>query len=81
MTPALTFYADHDRIRPAATRDETLDAMVEHWAGDVDAGHDTAMFAWRRAKRGRSERPGAGHHGRPAVGAGADHRWPLLPSR
>ena len=46
---ALAFYADHDRIRPAATRDETLDAMVEGWAGDVEAGADTAMFAWRRA--------------------------------
>lgn len=46
---ALAFYAERDRIRPAPTRDETLDAMVEGWAGDVEAGHDTAMFAWRRA--------------------------------
>ncbi|MGH9286172.1 MAG: ATP-dependent DNA helicase, partial [Acidimicrobiales bacterium] len=46
---ALAFYAERDRIRPAATRDEALDAMVERWAADVEAGADTAMFAWRRA--------------------------------
>ncbi|MGH9165417.1 MAG: ATP-dependent DNA helicase, partial [Acidimicrobiales bacterium] len=46
---ALAFYAERDRIRAAPTRDEALDAMVERWAGDIEAGADTAMFAWRRA--------------------------------
>ena len=37
------------RIRVAPTRTETLAAMVDAWAADTAAGHDTLMLAWRRS--------------------------------
>jgi conjugative relaxase-like TrwC/TraI family protein len=42
------FYAAYGRIRVAPTRTETLAAMVDAWAADTAAGHDTLMLAWRR---------------------------------
>jgi len=45
---AVAWYAGQDRIRVAGTRVETLVAMTDAWAEDVDAGHDTALLAWRR---------------------------------
>jgi conjugative relaxase-like TrwC/TraI family protein len=45
---AVSFYSEHNRIRPRQDRADALATMVEEWARDVDAGHDTAMFAWRR---------------------------------
>src|SRR3546814_11881848 len=32
----------------AASRTEALTAMVDQWATDITAGHDTALLAWRR---------------------------------
>ena len=46
---AVGFYAAHGRIRIAASRTETLAAMVDAWAADTTAGHDTLMLAWRRS--------------------------------
>jgi conjugative relaxase-like TrwC/TraI family protein len=46
---AVDWYADHDRLHVAPTRSEVLAAVVENWYGDVAAGQDAAMFAWRRA--------------------------------
>ncbi|MGH9229795.1 MAG: MobF family relaxase [Acidimicrobiales bacterium] len=46
---AVGFYATHGRIRIAPTRTETLAAMVDAWAADTTAGHDTLMLAWRRS--------------------------------
>jgi conjugative relaxase-like TrwC/TraI family protein len=46
---AVGFYATRGRIRIAPTRTETLAAMVDAWAADTAAGHDTLMLAWRRA--------------------------------
>jgi hypothetical protein len=46
---AVGFYAANGRIRVAASRTETLAAMVDAWAADTTAGHDTLMLAWRRA--------------------------------
>jgi conjugative relaxase-like TrwC/TraI family protein len=49
LEAAVGFYAAHERIRVAATRTEALVAMVDAWAADTAAGHDTLMLAWRRA--------------------------------
>jgi conjugative relaxase-like TrwC/TraI family protein len=45
---AIDFYATNQRIRIAPTRTQTLAAMVDAWATDTAAGHDTIMLAWRR---------------------------------
>lgn len=45
---AVGFYAANGRIRIAPSRTETLAAMVDAWATDTAAGHDTLMLAWRR---------------------------------
>jgi hypothetical protein len=47
---AVTWYARHGRIDVAPTRDDALDATVAAWLTDSCAGHDAAMYAWRRAK-------------------------------
>ena len=46
---AVNWYADHERVKVAARRDEVLDQMVAAWAKDVAEGKQTAMLAWRRA--------------------------------
>jgi conjugative relaxase-like TrwC/TraI family protein len=46
---AVAWYAEHDRIVTAPTRDDALDAVVDAWATDVERGVDAAMYAWRRA--------------------------------
>jgi conjugative relaxase-like TrwC/TraI family protein len=46
---AVGFYAANGRIRVAPTRTQTLAAMVDAWAADTTAGHDTLMLAWRRS--------------------------------
>ena len=46
---AVSYYATNGRIRIAATRTETLAAMVDAWAADTAAGHGTLMLAWRRS--------------------------------
>jgi conjugative relaxase-like TrwC/TraI family protein len=45
---AVGFYATSRRIRVAPSRTETLAAMVDAWATDTAAGHNTLMLAWRR---------------------------------
>lgn len=45
---AIGWYARRGRIRHQATRLDTLTAMVDAWAGEVAAGRDTALLAWRR---------------------------------
>ena len=46
---AIAFYATNQRIRVTPSRTETLVAMVDAWATDTTAGHDTLMLAWRRS--------------------------------
>jgi AAA domain len=46
---AIGFYADNGRVRIAPTRTEALAAIVDAWATDTAAGHDTLMLAWRRS--------------------------------
>jgi conjugative relaxase-like TrwC/TraI family protein len=45
---AVSWYADHDRIRIASDRDEAVRGMVDAWADDLLEGKDAAMYAWRR---------------------------------
>ena len=49
LQAAIGFYAANQRIQIAPTRMEALAAMVDAWAADTAAGHDTLMLAWRRA--------------------------------
>jgi ATP-dependent exoDNAse (exonuclease V) alpha subunit len=46
---AVAWYATHDRITIAPTRDEALDQTVDAWHADIQAGKHTGMLAWRRA--------------------------------
>ena len=45
---AVTWYAEHDRIRIAPDHHESLRTMVDTWAADALSGKDAAMYAWRR---------------------------------
>ncbi len=49
VAEAISFYLDHDRIHAKTDRGDTLQAAVEAWSADVAAGHDTGLYAWRRA--------------------------------
>ncbi len=49
VADAVAWYARTGRTRTAPTRTGTLANMVNEWAADVTAGHDTALLAWRRA--------------------------------
>ena len=46
---AVSWYEQHDRIHPVGDRDAAIQATVDAWAADVDAGNQTSMYAWRRA--------------------------------
>jgi conjugative relaxase-like TrwC/TraI family protein len=45
---AVAWYAVHDRIHTTPSRTDTLVAMADNWAADIDHGHSTALLAWRR---------------------------------
>ncbi|MGH9151553.1 MAG: MobF family relaxase [Acidimicrobiales bacterium] len=45
---AVDWYARNHRTQIAATRTEALAEMVDAWATDTQAGHRTALLAWRR---------------------------------
>jgi len=45
---AVAWYTRTGRTKTAATRSETLAAMVDDWVADVTDRHDTALLAWRR---------------------------------
>ncbi len=46
---AVNWYAAHDRLTSAPSRDQALDQMVAAWTKDVAEGKDTALMAWRKA--------------------------------
>jgi conjugative relaxase-like TrwC/TraI family protein len=48
VADAVVWYAEHDRIRIAPDAPEALRATVDAWYGDITAGRDAAMYAWRR---------------------------------
>ena len=49
VADAVAWYSAHGRVHPVPTREEALQAAVEAWAADVAAGHETGLYAWRRA--------------------------------
>jgi hypothetical protein len=46
---AVEWYAQHQRVVVAPSRDEVLEQIVSAWAKDVEGGKETAILAWRRA--------------------------------
>jgi conjugative relaxase-like TrwC/TraI family protein len=48
-TQAVAWYASNGRIHPAADSDSALQQAVDAWSKDVAAGHETGLYAWRRA--------------------------------
>ncbi len=66
VAQAVEWYRDQDRIVTAATRNEALDAAVDAWEADLDAGHESVLLAWRRRdvatlnERARKRRIAAG---------------------
>ena len=44
----VAWYARAGRTAIAPTRTQALTAMVDQWAQDITAGHDTALLAWGR---------------------------------
>jgi conjugative relaxase-like TrwC/TraI family protein len=48
LDAALRFYTERQRITFLPKRPQALAAMVDAWANDRAAGHDTFMLAWRR---------------------------------
>ncbi len=64
---AVSWYLGHGRVHAVPTRDEALQAVVEAWAADVAAGHETGLYAWRRASVAELNcRPGPGWRPRDA---------------
>jgi len=49
VTEAISFYLGHDRIHVKADRADALQAAVDAWSADVADGHETRLYAWRRA--------------------------------
>jgi conjugative relaxase-like TrwC/TraI family protein len=49
VAEAISFYLGHDRIHAKTDRQDALQAAVDAWSADVAAGHDTGLYAWRRA--------------------------------
>ncbi|MFN2506206.1 MAG: MobF family relaxase [Acidimicrobiales bacterium] len=49
VAKAAAWYARNGRIVVARDHSKAIDAVVAGWAGDVADGHETAMYAWRRA--------------------------------
>lgn len=46
---AVDWYIEHDRVSTAPDRETAIREMVDAWATDALAGHEVAMYAWRRA--------------------------------
>ena len=49
VAQAVAWYASQGRLHAAGDRDVALQQAVDAWAVDVAAGHDTGLYAWRRA--------------------------------
>ena len=46
---AVGWYVESQRVHAVSERDSALQAAVEAWASDVEAGQETGLYAWRRA--------------------------------
>ena len=49
VAKALSWYHDQGRLHATADRDVALRQAVDAWAADVATGHETGLYAWRRA--------------------------------
>jgi conjugative relaxase-like TrwC/TraI family protein len=49
VADAVAWYQAQGRIHPAGDRDEMIQDAVDAWAADIAAGHETGLYAWRRA--------------------------------
>src|SRR5262249_21910196 len=49
VSKAVAWYTRQGRLHTAAERDVALQEAVDAWAADVAAGHQTGLYAWRRA--------------------------------
>ena len=45
---AVGWYVKEERVHVVRGRDEALLSAVDAWAADIEAGHDTGLYAWRR---------------------------------
>ena len=46
---AVAWYVGQGQVHAVPTRDEALQSAADAWAADVAAGHETGLYAWRRA--------------------------------
>jgi conjugative relaxase-like TrwC/TraI family protein len=46
---AVAWFQGQGRLHSAVERDVALQQAVQAWAADITAGHDTGLYAWRRA--------------------------------
>ena len=49
VADAVSWYVGEGRVHAIQTRDKALQAVVDAWAADIAAGHETGLYAWRRA--------------------------------
>jgi hypothetical protein len=49
VAKAVAWYSRQGRLHSATDRDVALQQAVDAWAVDVEAGHHTGLYAWRRA--------------------------------
>ncbi len=49
---AVAWYLQEERVHAVPERDDALQAAVDAWATDVDAGRETGLYAWRKANVG-----------------------------
>ena len=49
VADAVSWYVGHGRVHAVPTREDAFQATVDAWAADVGAGHETGLYAWRRA--------------------------------
>jgi hypothetical protein len=49
VAKAVAWYHDQGRLHAVPERDDALQRAVDAWAADVAAGHQTGLYAWRRA--------------------------------
>lgn len=49
VAEAVEWYQSHGRVHAAQDREDALQGAVDAWAKDVEDGHETGLYAWRRA--------------------------------
>jgi hypothetical protein len=49
VTEAVAWYTSQGRLHPAPGREIAHEQAIDAWSADVAAGHETGLYAWRRA--------------------------------